>query len=248
MNNDYPLGFLKRCRSLKPKERSESEDEDEQKPLSMAKIPYTEGLSEEIRRILRGFRIRTVFRMIDNLGRILTRVKDPTPLDERPGVIYKIKCICGDFYVGETKRTLATRIKEHKAACRLAAFERSAVAEHAWQEGHEINWDDVEILDNAKDLQERKVKESLYIRMVPRTCLMNRDEGRELSPLWMRTIKRALKKERLQPRPPRSPRPSATRPLLGVTRCRDSSARAQRTPHPLATPPPAVRRPTPTFR
>ena len=123
--------------------------------------------------------------------------------------------------VGETKRTLATRIKENKAACRLAAFERSAVAEHAWQEGHEINWDDVEILDNAKDLQKRKVKESLYIKMVPRTCLMNRDEGRELSPLWMRTIKRALKKE---PGPPRSPRPSATRPLLGVTQCRNPSA------------------------
>ena len=244
LNNDYPTGFLKRCRTLKPKERSE----DEHKPLSTTKLPYIEGLSEEIRRILRGFNIRTVFRTIDTLGRILTRVKDPTPPEERPGVIYKIKCICGDFYVGETKRTLATRIKEHKAACRLGAFERSAVAEHAWQEGHEINWDDVEILDTAKDLQERKVKESLYIRMVPRTCLMNRDEGRELPSLWMRTIRNAKKRERLQPRPPRTPRPSVTRTLAGVTRCRDLSARAQRTPHPPATPPPAVRRPTPTFR
>ena len=42
------------------------------------------------------------------------KVKDPTPLEERPGIIYKITCICGDFYVGETKRTLATRLKEHK--------------------------------------------------------------------------------------------------------------------------------------
>jgi hypothetical protein len=80
-------------------------------------------------------------------------------------VIYKIKCICVDFYVGETKRTLATRIKEHKAACRLAAFERSVVAEHAWQDGHKINWDDVEIIDKAKELQERKMKASLYIRI-----------------------------------------------------------------------------------
>ena len=58
------------------------------------------------------------------------------------------------------------------------------------QEGHEIAWNDIEILDTAQDLQERKVKESLYIRMVPGTCLMNRDEGRELSPLWLRTIKK----------------------------------------------------------
>ena len=122
-------------------------------------MPYIEGLSEEIRRILRGFRITIVFSTINNLG---TRLKDPILPDTRPGIIYKIKCICGDLYVGKTKRTLATRIKEHKAACRLTAFERSAVAEHAWQEGHEINWDDVEILDKAKDLQQGKVKEIVH--------------------------------------------------------------------------------------
>ena len=132
--------------------------------------------------------------------------------------------------MGETKRTLATRLKEHKAACRLGAFERSAVAEHAWQEGHEINWNDVEILDTARNLQERKVKESLYIRMAPKTCLMNRDEGRELPLLWLRTIKNAEKKERLRPRPPRTQRPSVNRPLPGVTRRRAPSPPAQRTP------------------
>ena len=108
-------------------------------------------MNGEIRRILRGFRIITVFRTIENLG---TRIKYQTPPDERPRIIYKMKCICGDFYVGPTKRTLATKIKEYKAA-----FERSAVAKHAWQEGYEINWDDVNILDKAKDLQKEKVKE-----------------------------------------------------------------------------------------
>ena len=196
-------------------------------------------MSEEIR-ILNGYNIRTVFRTINTLGRILTRVKDPIPPEERPGVIYKIKCICGDFYVGETRRNLTTRVKKHKAACRLAAFDRSAVAEHAWQEGHEITWNDVEILDTAQDLQER-VKESLYIRMVPGTCLMNRDEGRELSTLWLRTIKKkamALYK----PRPPRTPEPSVTRPLPGARRP------AWLTPHSPTTLPPAIRSPMPTFR
>ena len=65
-------------------------------------------------------------------------MKDLTPPEERPGVIYKISSICGDFYVNEIKRTLTTSTKEHKAACRLGAFERSAVAEHAWQEGQPL--------------------------------------------------------------------------------------------------------------
>ena len=54
-------------------------------------------------------------------------------------MIYKISCDCGDHYIGETKRTLGTRVKEHLTACKYARFERSAVAEHAWQDGHRID-------------------------------------------------------------------------------------------------------------
>ena len=56
MNNEYPIGFLKRCRTLKRKN-----DDEEHKPLSTAKIPYVEGLGEEIRRILKDSNIKTVF-------------------------------------------------------------------------------------------------------------------------------------------------------------------------------------------
>ena len=63
----------------------------------------------------------------------------------------------------------------------MQPFERSAVAEHAWQTSHEIERDDVWILDMATDLQERKVKESVYIRLAPKALKMNRDEGKELS-------------------------------------------------------------------
>ena len=50
-------------------------------------------------------------------------------------------------------------VKEHKAACRLVAFERSVVAEHAWQLGHVIDWENVDMAET------RKVKEALYIRL-----------------------------------------------------------------------------------
>ena len=64
--------------------------------MSTTSIPYVKGLIEEIRRILGSYNIRTVFRTTQTLGRILTKVKDPTP--PSPGIVYKfIKCICGDF-------------------------------------------------------------------------------------------------------------------------------------------------------
>ena len=110
----------------------------------------------------------------------MTKVKDPTPCNERPCVIYKIRCECGDFYInGETGRTLDTRLKEHKTACRLGAFERSAVAEHAWQPGSTIDWEIMEIMDMAEDLQMRKVKEALYIRLDPSKCRINSEESKE---------------------------------------------------------------------
>ena len=138
--NGYPKGFVRKYRvqHREEKEKKSEDDDEENKPLSTAKIPYIKGLSEVIRRILGQYKIRTVFKTTETLGRILTKIKDPTPPEERPGIVYKIKCICGDFYIGETGRSLTARMKEHRAACRLAAFERSAVAEHAWQAGHEI--------------------------------------------------------------------------------------------------------------
>ena len=75
-------------------------------------------------------------------------------------MIYKISCDCGDHYIGETKRTLGTRVKEHLTACKYARFERSAVAEHTWQDGHRIDWEGVKILDVASNHEERLVKEA----------------------------------------------------------------------------------------
>ena len=134
-------------------------------------------------------------------------------------MIYKLGCECGNFYIGETERSLNIRMKEHKTACRLAAFEKSAVGEHAWQDGHCINWEDAEILDTAKDLQERKTKEALYIKLTPPGCRINRDEGRDLPPLWLRTVKKLKRKDATapmprprRPRPPPGPQPTCRRP------------------------------------
>ena len=189
--NGYPTGLVKPTQK-----KNKDPEEDEEKPLTTAVIPYSQGLSEQIRRVLRMYNIRTAFRSGTSLGKFLTRVKDPVPLEDRPGAIYKISCLCGDSYIGETGRTTNKRVKEHKAACRLAHFEKSAVAEHAWQDGHIIEWDQVTILDTASDQRERQTKEALYIKLAPPGCRINRDEGKDLSPLWLNAIKNSQRRGR----------------------------------------------------
>ena len=226
--NGYPTGLVKPTHT---KDKNQDQEEEEEKPLTTAVIPYSQGLSQQIRRVLRMYNIRTAFRSGASLGNLLTKVKDPVPVEDRPGAIYKISCLCGDSYIGETGRTTNTRVKEHKAACRLAHFEKSAVAEHAWKDGHIIEWDQVTILDTASDLRERQTKEALYIKLAPPGCRMNRDEGKDLSPLWLNAIKNSEKGGHRRGR-----------------EAIDGRGPQRRRPHPPSTPPPNIRRRTPTLR
>ena len=66
------------------------------------------------------------------------------------------------FLYWRDEENLDNQAKRVQGCRQTAAFGRSVVVEHAWQEGHEINWNDVEILDTAKDLRRRKVKETLH--------------------------------------------------------------------------------------
>ena len=49
---------------------------------------------------------------------------------------------------------------------------------------HSMTW------PTATDERQRRVKEALYIRMAPPGVRMNRDEGREVSPLWLNAIRK----------------------------------------------------------
>ena len=51
------------------------------------------------------------------------------------------------MYIGETKRALEVRIKEHQTATMRGELEKSAVSEHAWNHHHQILWDDIKVLD-----------------------------------------------------------------------------------------------------
>ena len=52
-------------------------------------------------------------------------------------------------------------MKEHRAAAHLGQLEKSAVAEHARQDGHVIDWSDVRILDAASRNSALLIKEAL---------------------------------------------------------------------------------------
>ena len=116
-------------------------------PTATMTLPYIRQLSETIRRILAPLRIRTCFRPHHTLRQTLVKLKDQTPLQQRAGVIYQILCgTCSKVYIGQKGRTLEHRLKEHRRALASENTAQSAVAEHAVEQMHVINWNEAEVV------------------------------------------------------------------------------------------------------
>ena len=104
--NGYPGGFIRFA--ARPPWREEdaqgSLPEEGNPPLVM--LPYTAGVSEDIRRVCRKYGMKVIFRSALSLRSVLTQVKDPLPMYKRSKVVYWIPCSCGKVYIGETRRRL----------------------------------------------------------------------------------------------------------------------------------------------
>jgi hypothetical protein len=60
--------------------------------------------------------------------------------------IYSIPCECGRSYTEETERPLAARIRKHRHNLQQGLLEKSKLAQHAYEEGHTVGWDDARTL------------------------------------------------------------------------------------------------------
>ena len=78
-------------------------------------------------------------------------------------MVYQIPCQCGKVYVGETQRRLEMQIKEHRDACNKEDAGKSAIAEHQWDQQHQVNWEGTRVLDRASRPVQLRVKEALIV-------------------------------------------------------------------------------------
>ena len=88
---------------------------------------------------MKKYRIKTIYIPTKKIKDILRPAKDKLHPHKKAGV-YRIPCSCGQVYIGTTKRSITTRLKEHDRNSRLGQIEKSAVAEHAALEGHTIEY------------------------------------------------------------------------------------------------------------
>ena len=91
--------------------------------------------------------------------------KDPVPEWKRKGVVYNIPCNeCPRTYIGQTGRSLDHRIGEHRRALKNGDVTASAVAEHVFISGHQMDLSKARVVDAHPHTQTRCLLESWHIQ------------------------------------------------------------------------------------
>lgn len=157
-SNDYPRHWLLRTYNsimLKISTSAASSQSSSDKSIYIS-LPYFPLLSEKISSILRRYNICTAFRPQRRIFSFFNNHLPPFIPNESVGVVYKIDCSkCKATYIGETSRSLCTRISEHKRSLRCSS-NLSKLVLHAIENDHPPDFANVQILSsNAKNYKSR---------------------------------------------------------------------------------------------
>jgi hypothetical protein len=96
--------------------------------------------------------------------------------------IYCLPCECCMVGAGQTGKDIQARCKEHTRYACLNQMEKSAVVEHRFQTGHNIDFSGISILDKATGFMDQILKEATKIRLHANN--FNRNGGFILSHSW----------------------------------------------------------------
>ncbi|RWS22325.1 reverse transcriptase-like protein [Leptotrombidium deliense] len=167
--NNYPKIFIdKEIQKMGFENTSSTQCATDSKPLI---IPYVNTVSEPLSRLFRKHNINTFHKSNKQIKSLFL----PKNENQCTHVVYEMNCsTCQSKYVGQTKRQLSTRIKEHKRAV-IYNPDSSAVAIHVVNNVHNVDFENTKVLHKAKCHKNRIFIENWYIAKnnVNNVALMN---------------------------------------------------------------------------
>ena len=127
-------------------------------------IPHVEGLSNRLIAVLSRIPgVKVALQNKKTIKDLYSRLKDRTSLLQQSNVVYSVPCSdCDMVYIGQTSRTVSSRITSHKSDTRTKKSS-CQLAIHANQLGHSMNYDDIKILDSQINTKKRTFLEMVRI-------------------------------------------------------------------------------------
>ena len=98
---------------------------------------------------------------------ILSKPKNIITIVERSDVVYKIPCYnCDMCYIGETSKQVKFRVEEHRKNI-TQHHQPSLIYQHIAQEHHDINWNNVSILNKHQNTYSGNFLEACHAQVTP---------------------------------------------------------------------------------
>lgn len=124
-----------------------------------AAIIFIPHISNKISKIFKKYDIDIVSSKHNNLMSLLGNTKDKVNETEKSG-IYQIQCEnCEKCYIGQTRRNIGIRFKEHIRNIKNQETNKSPIAEHVLEENHNIQT--IQLLKQVNNYQELNIREAI---------------------------------------------------------------------------------------
>ena len=176
--NGYPINLTDKCirQFLQKLYVPKKVEHTVNKKQLLLVLPYLGALSFQVRSRLQSCiknhlpfcNLRVVFQSKTRLCNLF-RFKDAIPKELNSNLVYKfLRNGCNATYYGKTQRHLKVRASEHIGVSpltgkRVKTPKKSAICDHILEKGHDVSFDDFNILTKETNAFKLLIKESLLI-------------------------------------------------------------------------------------
>ena len=159
--------------------------------------PYHPLAHKLFKKLHTKFNISPLYQKTKTLKNILYHNRPTQQLIDTPGAVYAIPCMnCPTFYIGETKRPTAVRIKEEQRDLKTAKAKPNkkfsddndfGYVQHFKETGHQFHFSNTKVLQLEPHYHRRKLTEGIYIKQnADKIC--NLKAGTEIDKCWLPLI------------------------------------------------------------
>lgn len=154
--------------------------------IRRVKFNYAPQITNKLKTVLHKHKLSIVYTNNNKLCNILGNPKEKLTEHQKSG-IYSIECTetnCNGIYIGQTRRNILSRFKEHCAHIRYNRPSKSAFAHHALCSDHlGVTSDNLKLIKQINNRTELDIWESIYIqRNIQRA--VNNERQPIISPLF----------------------------------------------------------------
>jgi hypothetical protein len=135
-------------------------------PLALFSLPYIQGITDHISKILAKKNIKTIFKPFKTLKQSFRFAKDKSDPMIGPRV-YQIPCTSGKSYIGQTGRSFKARLKEHITVTTHNHISKSTIVEHSFNSKHLIHFEETIILTSTTYYSSQVIHKILEIEKHP---------------------------------------------------------------------------------